>query len=415
MKNRTAAVLLLLAGFLAYAQDEKFDTIYAINFFDGIAYNSTIVPENAGEIFIQADRMNAFVVRETSLYYWPLTSEYKADWAARNIPLRGTLCVKDSGGRIHRIEAQRYVIQYDMNDIAGTIGIYWGSDADRKHREFTAAQRRYSEAVYAYNAAARDYDRKISEYLRNPPADPGEFPEVPLPPKDFTVMSTDVNIGFPVEFPAGKYRMYFEDPDGREVPGTRKRLRVFSPRERIGGFRVFEEGRWSVPSDFPDSTMTLFTLPGSSLYLQPYDYLHFDGHSYNLMMNPQNRYSRNAFSIWVPVALNPSVTTMTLGTETMELRGYKVNQIAGSKLGYVINPLELGHAESTFSGFSLTIPQSFEGKTYSLGGTSTLSVLRIFGGMEFMLIVISIIPLAGFAAVTVYRRRKERSFKQKEI
>jgi hypothetical protein len=415
MRKYFAAVLALLACPVLSSQEPRYDVIYAVNFFDGSSYNSTIVPYSAPEIYIQADSMNAFVVRETLLYYWSLTSEFKADWASRNIPLEGTLCVQDRYGKTLRIEARRYVIQYDVKDIPGTIGIYWEGEADAKYGGFIRAQRAYSEAVYQYNNAMRLYEQELNAYLQNPPEDPEAFPSHPLPPADFTLMSTDINIGFPVNLPLGRYTLYFEDPRGKIVEETKKRLRVFEPLEEIGGFRVFEEERWTVPADFPDSHTALFTVPGAAVYLQPYDFLHYRGSAYNLMLNPQNRYSNSDFSLWVPVSLNTQNRHIRIGGEELSLSGYRVTQLAGSRLGYVINPAALDRGESDFSAFSMRVPKSAAGKTYALGKTSTISVLRIFTGLEIIIALISLLPLAFFVLISIFHNRFHNRQLMKEI
>jgi hypothetical protein len=412
MKRLLFLLPALLFALNLFARENEYDVIYAINFFDGLSYNSTIIPHSVREINIQADHVNAFVVRETSLYYWPLTSEFKADWAARNIPLEGTLCIKSVQGKIERIKPQRYAIQYDMKDIPGTIAVYWGTEANSKYTEFAAAQRSYSEAVFAYNQAMRDYDRQISDFLQNKDNDPSLFPEVPIAPENFTLMSTDVNIGFQVNLSRGTYRIYFEDPLGRVMPETRKRLRVFNPLEKTGGFQVFEEGRWSVPANFPDSHMTLFAVSGKKIYLQPFDYLHYRGRDYNLMVNPQSRYSENEYSVWVPVSLNAEHRTLALGTEELSLLGYKVTQLAGSKLGYIINPIAFGDDESSFSAFHIEIPEHSSGKTYALGESSRLSIVRVFGGMELIILFISLMPLIIFTVIFAMMRQKTLTYRR---
>jgi hypothetical protein len=389
---------------------QEYDIIYAINFFDGVSYNSTIVPYSVPEIYIQADHVNVFVVRETVIYYWPLTSEFKADWASRNIALPGILCINDRNGNISRVEPQRYIIQYDMKDIPGTIGVYWETEADSRYSAFVSAQRSYSESIYAYSEALRLYDQTITKYLQNPPEKPEIFPARPLPPADFTVISTDINIGFPVELPQGSYSIYFENPDGKVIPKTRKQLKVFTAREETKGFQVFEEGRWTVPSNFPDSKMYLFTVPGGCLYLQPFNYLHYRGSLYNLMMNPQNRYNMSESSIWIPVSLIKEARALSIEEQNLILQGYKVTQLAGSKLGYIINPLNFGDPDASFSAYKFTVAASSEGKTFHIGQSSAITVLRVFRGVEFVLVFASLVPLILFSIVSMFRR----SFRYKE-
>ena len=400
-----ACILTFMICSSLISREQEFDIVYAINFFDGVTYGSTMVPYTSREISIQADKVNVFVVRETLIYYWPLVSEFRADWAVRNIPLRGVINIRDRRGNIIRIEPQRYVIQYDMNDIAGTIGVFWGDEADSKFEDFVRAQQAHNDAVFYHHGAMRALQQMINELLLNPPEETVPFPEIPSPPPPFTLLSTDVHIGFPVKLARGNYTMFFENLDGTVNPRTRKRLRVFEPRERVTGFQVFEEGRWTVPSNFPDRNMSLFTAPGSTLYLQPFNYLHFEARAYNLMVNPQNPFNRNESSIWVPSSLNPENLELSIAGKRIPLRGYNVTQLIGSRLGYVINPLEFGDRESSFSAFKFTIPQNSEGRTFRIGQTSTITVLRIFPGIEIVIITISLAPLLFFIINTIRRRK----------
>ena len=401
MKHFFFLILFIITCSMIFTQD--YDTIYAINFYDGISYSSTIVPYSAKEIYIQADNVNAFVVRETLLYYWPLTSEFKADWASRNVPVQGILCVSDKHGNIERINAQIYTIQYDLKDIPNTIRIYWGPEADKKHSEFTSEQQKYTSAVFAYNEALRLFHQEVTIYLHNTSGEFGAFPEMPVPPKDFTIMSNGVNIGFPVKLSKGSYTIYFEDQNGKIILSTKKRLIAFSHRERISGFQVFEEERWTVPSDFPDSKMFLYTVSTGTLYMQPFKYLHYDASEYNLMMNPQNRYNRNETSKWIPVSLNSEIEKLNIAGQELILLGYKVTQLAGSRLGYIINPVDFNNPDSTFSAFKMHIPQGSEGHKYNIGNTSAIFVLRIFRGIELVLIIVSLIPI--FIYCFIMRKR----------
>ena len=398
------AAFLMAAPFLP-GEDPEYDVIYALNFFDGKTYSSTIVPVPSREIYILAGKMNVFVVRETSLYYWPLTNEYKADWAARNTALEGTLCVRDAAGIIRKIQPQPYLIRYDMNDIAGTTGVYWEQEASKKHLDFLKAQAAYSESVYAYNDDMKRYEREVGEFLE----DPGkfqEFPAVPVPPENFSIMSTGIHIGFPVDLAEGTYTVYFEDPEGKIVPGTKKKLKAYKPINENSGFRIFEEGRWSVPADLPDNHMTVFTFPGTDLYLQPYHYLHYNSRAYRLMNNPQNKYSRDLFTTWVAVDEDPGIRRISIAGKDLELSGYKVNQIAGSRLGYVITPLDPGDSESSFTAFYLPLAEHTRGKTYPVGDTNRISVVNVFPGLEFLLLFISAIPVLVFVILRIKRRVK---------
>ena len=156
--------LILLASL--FGEETEYDHVYALNYYNGVSYNSTIIPPHTKQMYLLADSMNALVFRETSLYYWSLTSEFKADWAIRNSVVSGVLAVKDSKGIVQRIDGQPYVIQYDMRDMANTIGIYWGSNAFSQYENFTRMQQAYNNAVHEYNLALQTYNNKVNALLQ---------------------------------------------------------------------------------------------------------------------------------------------------------------------------------------------------------------------------------------------------------
>jgi len=129
-------ILPLLLLLLVFHSLHAADSIYAINYFDGLSYNNNIVTPSTSTIYLLSDSANVITAKETSLYYWPLTSEYKADWATTNKTLNGSVVITSKQGEEQIIEAQPYVIQYDANNMRDTIKLYWNDEAHKALKEF---------------------------------------------------------------------------------------------------------------------------------------------------------------------------------------------------------------------------------------------------------------------------------------
>ena len=342
-----------------YGNQQTYDNIYALNFYDGVGYNSTIIPPKSKNMYLIADSMNALVFRETSLYYWPLTSEYKADWATRNTVVSGKLLIKSSNGQIQEIESQPYIIQYDMKDIPNTIAIYWGDEAFLMQQRFTKLQQAYNNAVYEYNIELQNYNNSVNALLQLSRTTGlseeqlASFPVVPIPPDNLSIVSTEINIGFPLLLSEGKYTIWVEDENRTELRDSRKTLIMFTESLEAGGFKVFEENRWTVPVDFPDSKKTLFTTKSSTLYFQPYRYKQYERFAYETLVNPQQTTVRDQTQIWIPINQDIETKTLQLNGTEYSLSGFKVLQTAGSKLGYSILPLSTDDPDISFFGIKL--------------------------------------------------------------
>lgn len=388
-----------------FGEEAEYDFVYALNYYNGVSYNSTIIPPHTKQMYLLADSMNALVFRETSLYYWSLTSEFKADWAVKNSVVSGLLAVKDSNGNIQRFAGQPYVIQYDMRDMANTISIYWGPDAFSQYDKFTKMQQAYNNAVYEYNLALQDYNTKVNELLQLSMQSSlseeqlATFPEVPEPPANFSLVSTEINLGYPMQFSEGKYEMWFEDMNQKEIRDSRKRLVTFSATSESGGFKVFEENRWTVPVDFPDSKKTLFTHKASTLYFQPYRYKQFEKYAYESLVNPQQTNVKDQMHIWIPIAQDFGIEKLSLSNQEIAKSGYKVIQTTGSKLGYTISPLPDGDLDTSFEGIKLDFQALGDTKRFAVGRESSVVILNDYPGLGLIVSLSSLFPLLLFLII----------------
>lgn len=393
---------LISFNLFANSSESEIKNVYALNFFDGINYNSNIVPPTNNEIFVIANCDNSMVVRQTSLYYWALTSEYKADWATRNITITGKLNIKDSKGKVIQLNPQQYCIQYEASDMANTIKIYWGDDAENKYSEFLDLQNKYNESVYNYTKEVQNYDKKIQSFFNQAETNTKTdvFPSTPIPPENFTLLSTPLSIGYKINLPKGNYSIWLEDDNGKIVEDTKKELISFSPVSVEEGFKVFEKNKWTVPTNLLDSDLQIYSTKGNELYFQPYMYIQMENNKYKKLNNPQTTFSNTGeYFINIPSKKN-IVDYVNIDNEKIKVNSYDVVQIAGSKLGYDIREIEPGKS-SKFEAAIFDISET--GKVYKLGKSNEIITVDVVFRNKIFLIFIAILPILGFVIYKIIK------------
>ena len=65
-----------------------------------------------------------------------------------------------------------------------------------------------------------------------------QLPDPPAEPAPFTLYSTEVGRGFPLQLSAGEYTIRVRDANGQIVPDSEKRLVAFGPRRLGVGYEV---------------------------------------------------------------------------------------------------------------------------------------------------------------------------------
>lgn len=393
---------------LSSREDGDYRNLYAVNFFDGKTWDSTIVPPSSREIYLLANHEHALVLRETWLYYWPLTGEYRADWAVRNNPLEGTLVVDGLKGDIKRIPRDIYVIQHNLSGPGEQSSIYWGEEAVEAYETFKEQRNGYVLKMQQFNRAKRQHDAEIYELLRDKERTSTTYPEAPIEPSPFQLISTEPNYGYRIDLPVGTYRIVLETPDGLEAEETSKQLEIFAPMEiGVQGFMVFEEQRWTVPDKFSDTHIYLYSLPGASLYFQPYIFARFDHHAYTMMKNPQDPFTRKKLFEWIPIESDTSTETIAMGSDNLSLSGYRVDQIAGSRVGYSINRVSRQDKTASFAAARFDIGEIHARSSFRVGDSGILAVLGTGRSptIELILIILCGIPLGVRGVIGIHRIR----------
>src|SRR5439155_802258 len=157
--NRTVTtlVLVLLGAGIARAQvpvkERQF--VYGINAFAWEGYAGSLSARPAHTIYVLAGHRSIVSARETLVYFWPITGEYRADWSGLNASVAGALEVFQAGRAVTVLPRQSYVIQYPNGPDSGPAVLYVGEEAEHRYRAFLEARDRYRDATAQYLEARR--------------------------------------------------------------------------------------------------------------------------------------------------------------------------------------------------------------------------------------------------------------------
>jgi len=405
------------------AKDQEGSFVYTTNHFDGLDYSSSLVPTTVDSMYMLADIDNAITPRFTSLYYWPLTSEYKADWEKINVVLDGMLEIMKNNSLVAEIPQTDYVIQYDNFDKANTLKLYSGEAAVNKYDEFIELRKQYRDDLFAYDKAMTEYRAEIEKALKARQEGTNtevQLPSQPAAPKDLSLFSTNMLRGYIVNLPEGVYTLRLRLPDGTIQPGSEKSLQVFTAIEEGIGYEIISSERWTTP-DYSHSTReTIYTVAGKQLYLKPFWQRKYNEKLYTRMNNPQDTTSRTDRTVWIPSAEKVQGALRLDDGKSIEMEGYRVVQTAGSALGYEILKNDPASGENaTFIAFALSSPGDFHNRAklwladednQSISGS--VRDLRVLNtNSELWITLLGLIPLAVGSVVYLVRNLKVKKRK----
>jgi hypothetical protein len=300
--------------------DRERQFVYGLNVFTGAEYTATYAPSSADAIYLLADQVGVLDPKITEVYFWPITNDYRADWTALNELVPGTLEILRDGRLVQQVELTEYVVQFDRARGLGNGRISLGAQAREHRAEFERERTAYLDRLRAYTDAAVDN-----------PLSPAAQPE------PFTLFSSDLARGFPVQLAAGDYALQVRAPDGTIVAGSKKRVFAIAPRRQGIGYEVVPAEKWTVPEMADDPSNAIYTIPGGVIYLRPFVALEFNGLEYARLQNPQDLEATPNRWTWVHVAPLDGATLDADG-RSITLADYSVEQVPGGALGYSIVP-----------------------------------------------------------------------------
>lgn len=330
--RQLVALLLALLPALGFAQEppRQRQFVYGLNLFDGVTYQAGFAPAAVDTIYALADADSVIDPKRTEVYYWPITNEYRPDFAALNQLIPGTLIVSQGGRQVAAIELAPYVVQFDQSGRDSSGSLYAG-DAAR------SAWARFQEERRAYVERLRQYSEAVVAFQSAPTAGP---PEAPAP---FTLYSTEPAQGFRINLPAGSYDLQLRDPSGAVVPGSQKRLLTIAPRRQGTGYEVVPQEKWTYPERADDPADAIHTAPSGVVYLRPFGQIELNALEYARLKNPQDQQATANRWTWVHTTplTEATLTVRGVGSEQrLSLAEFRVEQLPGGALGYRVVPLD---------------------------------------------------------------------------
>jgi hypothetical protein len=336
-------VALLPTGAAGQVPERERRFVWGLNMFNGIDFSTGFAPPSAEALYVLAERDSAIDPKMTDVYFWPITNEYRGDFATVNEVVEGTIEISRDGRVIANEAITEYVLQFDRaNQMAGGK-IFFGEEARARQDEFGRAREAYVASLHAHSEATARYMEGVEEIRRRTEAGETIVPEDPpkLPPP-FTLYSTELLRGFRLNLPPGEYRIRLLDPGGAVVPDSEKRLHAITPRRQGVGYKVVPQEKWTVPEQADDPSHTVYTVPGGVVYLKPYLTAEYNALEYARLQNPQDLQATANRWTWVQIApIGDATLALRQGQreERAALEGFSIEQLPGAALGYNVVPL----------------------------------------------------------------------------
>ncbi len=403
---------------------DNLDFVYGTNHYNGISYSSALIPPSIDTIYLLSDHTSILAGKLTKIYYWPITNEYKADWDNYNDTIEGKLEIREGGDIFQIVDLTEYVIQYDGNNQSNTTVLYLKDEAIDARKKYENMKNKYRDDLYSYYKKLNEYNllyQEALEKLQYGLITPDQLPIEPSPPDNFSLFSTDLLYGFPVNLPVGEYEVSLRLEDGSIQVDSNKKLVVFESLANGIGYEISNEKRWNLPDKSLYQNEVIYGLENDVYYIKPFQQNLYNERYYTCMNNPQNKTARDDRTIWVPIQSVDNVFLTVIkqqGIDKLNIQQYYVKQILGSKLGYEIIPFEPESMTSpTFTGFEVILNDSLIYKIKLMDGEGnvlpgSLREIRVLHSDRLWLIyIISALPLVFGIIVLIARRKEVRNIK----
>lgn len=387
--------------------------VYGINAFAWDGYAGSLSAKPSHTIYVLAGRPSIVSARETLVYFWPTTGEYRADWSSLNASVAGNLEVSQTGRAVTALQRQSYVIQYPNGPESGPPLLYIGDEAERRYRAFVEARNQYRDALARYYEARRRYldaldkaaaarQRGATLPLPSPPEEPGQF----------RLFSSEVHDGFVINLPPGQYAIRLRGPDGQVVSGSQRTLVVFTHRRESVGFTIVPQTRWTVPERADEPASTIYARHDQVLYFQPFAAREYNDLAYTRLVNPQSPEGRPDGWRWEytqPLQEGRLQLSGASGIETITARPFRIEQTTGEALGYAV--VEPGAGQTAdFTGFRVQVHGTMHVALLDTTGRTVPGSERVVRvphlGLAWPLGLIPLVPLTVGAAVVAWRRKQ---------
>jgi hypothetical protein len=418
----TLAALALWLGLAAPAlaqapvKDSRF--VYSLSVYTGSEHASVVAPPAVETVYVLADRPSVLEPKQTEVYYWPITDEWRVDPTAQNRLVPGRLEVAQGGRVVQSLELTDFVVQFDQLSLAGG-GLFLGDEAGRARARFEGERLAYLERERAYVEVYQAFLGGLDDLRRRAEAgQPVRAPEPPARPDPLTLYSTEVGRGFALTLPPGRYDLSLRDGAGLVVPDSQKRLVAIAPRRAGVGYEVVPEEKWTLPQRADDPSNAIYTVPGGVLYLRPFRALEFNALEHARLKNPQDRAATANRWTWVHVEPidGPQLRVVERGAQRLQpLERFTVEQVPGAALGYRVVPWS-GQRSPDLVAYRVEAPAGagvLRVELYNDFGParpdSAREIVANAGAPDWQLALPVLLPLAVGATVWLWRRERLQS------
>ncbi|MCA9899029.1 MAG: hypothetical protein H6654_18010 [Ardenticatenaceae bacterium] len=432
--RRSLLILLLVLGapvwVFAQETDRQEAFVYGINAGIPDAVIGTFAPPAVDTIYLISTETSILSPRITSIYYWPITNDYRASWNVLNEVVEGELEIMRGLQVVETVEQTTYTIHFRTGrGSESKPDLYIGADAERANAQFEADQLAYREALLAYEQARLAWLDAARE-AQNQGVAPGDILPAPLEPSPLNYYSTGLNQGFAIKLEPGNYRIRTRALDGTIVPNSERRLVVFAPRRTAIGYEVVPEQRWTFPEESNDLEGAILGEANTVVYLKPFITREYPALAYARLQDPQDA-SVAQTGEWTWIAGEP-IEDATLEQVSGErvlaqipLQGYTVIQTPGGDYGYEILEYDSRTPEITprvdFVGYRL--PLASDNRTFSVQLRSpdgmvladSSRAVRVSGTTSPLVLgIISLLPLLVGAGVLWWREQQTSQLKSED-
>jgi hypothetical protein len=401
--------------------------VYGLNLYNGVDFSTGFIPRYVDTLYVMADAQSTIDPKRTDVYWWPITNEYRGDFATVDEIVTGTLEISQGDRLISSVPLTDYVIQFDRAGALANGRLYLGDDAKQRRTVFEGERAAYLKRVQDYTDASNAYTTQIDDLKKK--ADAGEqvtIPDPPNQPAPFTLFSTDVVKGFPLKLAAGEYEIRERDSSGTVIPDSEKRVVAITPRREGIGYQILPQEKWTTPDQADDPSNAIYTVPGGVIYLEPFSEREFNALGYGRLQNPQDLQATANQWTWVhTAALNGvSLAIRQAGKEErVPLEEFSVDQVPGAALGYNVVPFvrkpsdpppgSLGAPSPDLVAFKITAPTTRSTITIALVDSeghdvpgSAREIIVSPPIVEWQLALPVLLPLLAGVTVLLWRREQ---------
>lgn len=430
--GRFRLLLLLLMALIfgplsarAQAPEHSEAFVYGINAALPEAVVGTFAPPIVDEIFLLADLTSILSPRRTSVYFWPISNEYRAAWSQKNEEVDGILEVMQGRELVATYEQMPYTIHFSSSDSNQKPHLYVGQEAVAANERFQAEQLSYRQATADYETARQEW-LAVARAAQARGDNPSSIPPAPEKPEPMTTFSTGLNSGYPIELPEGNYQVRTRQADGTIIPESIRDLTVFMPRNTAVGYEVVPESRWTFPEELNDISGTILGEDNTVLFLKPKIVREYPALAYERLQNPQY-VGDGGSSEWVWVSgetIDEGILELVLNEnvkDRVSIEPYFVKQVPGKEYGYEILRYNPNTPDETprvdFEGFRIELSSdlpAYEIRLRSINDELLLGSAREVRVIEpyalAVLLPVALLPLVLGAVIIVRRyQRTKRS------